>query len=257
MSGHDPELRATETFQFRGWLADAAKSPEPQRSDSMVGYLRILTICPYLPQDECFTAVYGPNGARVFWKVQCSEPIELNLFVDLLTLTGSGNRPSIIPVLRSAMVSAFQSGEKWFVGDLTPLEGANYGWEVWKSKNLNKLKVRARDATEWLLRMPKRRHLVPPSLVAFIRSEIQGDDAAGANRSKGVRKKPRGVSYREQDRPLIEEMRRLLTAQPPQAKGPFDAALAVSGNAAGTGSAVSKAKRLVRLYSVCSETEQD
>jgi hypothetical protein len=74
------------------------------------------------------------------------------------------------------------------------------------------------------------------------------------------RKKPIGVSYREQDTPLAEEMHRLLTAEPRRATGLYDAALAVSGKAAGAGSTESKAKRLMQRYtqwrSECSETER-
>jgi hypothetical protein len=66
---------------------------------------------------------------------------------------------------------------------------------------------------------------------------------------KAIQKAPRGLSYKQQGQPLIEEMRRMLTAIPPEAKGPWDAALVVSEKAVGGGTGDSKAKRLLALYS--------
>ena len=76
--------------------------------------------------------------------------------------------------LWAAMLAAYQAGERaWFVGDTTPFEGAAYGWQVAGAKGQDKLKVRARDAAEWLLRMPMRRHLVPEWLIEFLRPLAQ------------------------------------------------------------------------------------
>jgi hypothetical protein len=198
MSGHDPEQRLIETFQFRGWLADAAQQQEFARADSMVRYLHLILLCPYLPQDECFEAVYGPDGARVFWEVQCSEPIKLRHFVDLLAVTGATDKARYDPLsaaLWAAMLAAFQAGERtWFVGDTTPFEGADYGWQVMKAKGADKLKVRARDAAEWLLRMPKRRHLVPEWLAAVLRPVVQPHPIRAPEADRNTRgERPRGT----------------------------------------------------------------
>ncbi len=172
MSGHDPELRATETFQFRGRLADAARQPEFMRADSIGRILRQILICPYLTQNECFEAVYGPDGARKFWEVLSAEPIKISVFVDLLATTRARDKDEK-RILRDnlwvAMLDAYQADERtWFVGDATPFEGARFGWQVAKAKGLGGLKVRAKDAAEWLLHMPMRRHLVPEWLVTVL-----------------------------------------------------------------------------------------
>ena len=115
----------------------------------------------------------APDGAREFWEVLCSEPIELRLFVNLLAVTGATLEVTVYNVnLWAAMLGAYQAGERtWFVGDMTPFEGANYGWQVAGAKGQDKLKVRARDAAEWLLRMPMRRHLVPEWVATVLRPQ--------------------------------------------------------------------------------------
>jgi hypothetical protein len=142
----------------------------------MITCLRQILICPYLTQNECFEAVYGPDGARVFWEVQCAEPIELRCFVNLFATTRAQDKAEQEPIrvnLWVAMLAAYQAGETWFVGDTAPFEGAAYGWQVARATGQDKLKVRARDAAEWLLRMPMRRHLVPEWLAEVLRPLVQ------------------------------------------------------------------------------------
>jgi hypothetical protein len=83
----ESDLRIFEKVQFRGWLEQAAQQPEFVRVDSMMMYLRARLVSPYLTQDECFIAVYGPDGARKFWEVLSAEPIKISVFVDLLATT--------------------------------------------------------------------------------------------------------------------------------------------------------------------------
>jgi hypothetical protein len=90
-----------------------------------------------------------------------------------------------------------------------------------------------------------------PTAGTWVRSSdaVPSAPAPSTTPRRTGRKAPRGTSYREQDRPLVEEMRRMLAAEPPRAKGAWDAALVVSKNAVGNGNGTSKTKRLLALYS--------
>ena len=68
-------------------------------------------------------------------------------------------------------------------------------------------------------------------------------------------RKPAGLNYEEADRPLVEEMRRLIDMA--EASGIHDAALAVATHAIGHGNAESKAKRLMARYSALFGSERD
>jgi hypothetical protein len=72
-----------------------------------------------------------------------------------------------------------------------------------------------------------------------------------------ARAKPRGISFAALDRPLIEDMHRMLTATPPEAANPWQAALVVSQRATGHGGPISKSKRLLSRYSAAFRTEHD
>jgi hypothetical protein len=185
------DQRVPGRASFRLQLAEAARQPEFTRADSMIWFLRQIRRNPYFTQDECFTAVYGADGARAFWGVLCSEPIELRRFVNVLTVTGAPlkaaesnllaamfavaggatlEEAAYIVNLFAAMLDAYQAGERtWFVGDVTPLEGATNGWQVLQAKGQDRLEVRARDAAAWLWRTPKHCHLVPDWLAAVLR----------------------------------------------------------------------------------------
>ena len=84
----------------------------------------------------------------------------------------------------------------------------------------------------------------------WLTKEFTGD--ARAERS---RRKPAGVNYGSSDAPLVDRMRQLLLTK--RARNPWDAALAVSGQAEGHGKPESKAKRLVQRYSAVFGTERD
>jgi chaperonin GroEL (HSP60 family) len=81
---------------------------------------------------------------------------------------------------------------------------------------------------------------------------VATDESARAERS---RRKPAGVNYELSDAPLVDRMRQLLLTK--GARTPWDAALAVSGQAEGHGQPESKAKRLVQRYSAVFGTERD
>jgi hypothetical protein len=72
-------------------------------------------------------------------------------------------------------------------------------------------------------------------------------EGSPVNLPEARKRAPRGLDYTKSDAPLLEEMRVLLSTG--EASGPYDAALAVSGKAAGHGSIESKAKRLLGRYS--------
>jgi hypothetical protein len=194
MSG-ESDQRIVERASFRRQLADAAQLPAFARADAMISCLRQRSIRLYLTQDECFKEVYGADGARAFWEIICSEPIELRLFVELLAVTGapfkavesnllaavfaaaSGatlEEAAYIVNLWGVMLDAYRAGQlALFVGDVSPLEGSAYGWQVMQAKGQDRLKVRARNAAEWLWCTPMHRHLVPDWLAAVLRPLVQ------------------------------------------------------------------------------------
>jgi hypothetical protein len=69
-----------------------------------------------------------------------------------------------------------------------------------------------------------------------------------SKRSSELRRSFQGLTYATSDAPLVAEMGELIRAG--KARGPWEAALAVSGRAEGHGNTISKAKRLVNRYSV-------
>jgi len=95
--------------------------------------------------------------------------------------------------------------------------------------------------------------------VAQLLGDIDGQperaQAQPSSLAAGRKRKPAGVNYAAADCPLIEEMHSLITSG--QAKGPYDAALAVVDRAKGSPNSESKAKRLVRRYSAAFSSEHD
>ena len=128
---------------------------------------------------ECFAAVYGDGGARQFWEVECAEPVAVQQFVRLLTVTlepsefGNVGRPDLEKQVRdmalgATLVALYQSdpANRVFAGDLSSLATARHGSDLRRE-----LKVHIRPATERILAMPKRRHLVPKSLAEFVEAK--------------------------------------------------------------------------------------
>ena len=111
--------------------------------------------------------------------------------------------------------------------------------------DLSSLKVRPRQAVEWLLSMPKRRHLVPPSLVAVM--ETKTDYRAPVEISARGVGRPAGTSLAVLDAPFVERIVTLVRQG--KASSMAAAAQAVVGDGhevPGGGTAKSKADRLRR-----------
>lgn len=155
-----------------------APRPEFARESDALARLTFNFHNPSCSVDECLTAVYGADGARCFWNVECSEPVPVAKFIKLLTVTLDRSefvnwRPDLEKQVRdmalgAALVAAYQAGSTnhaIFAGDLSSLETARYGHQLRSG-----LKVHVRKAGEWLLEMPLRKHLVPLSLARFIAS---------------------------------------------------------------------------------------
>lgn len=181
MSGPD---RASAAFQaqvavFRRGLADSASRPEFVRAAVVYSHLRTNLVCPYVSQHEVFTTTFGPGGARRFWEIECSEPIRIERFARLLAVTAATESdPEAGTVesrdarfegwtaaVMSSVFGAFKAGEKWFIGDTSALAAVTRWQEV---ETTAAPSIDPRRAAEWLLKMPKRRHLVPASLVEYL-----------------------------------------------------------------------------------------
>jgi len=106
--------------------------------------------------------------------------------------------------------------------------------------DLSKLLVRPRAAVDWLIAMPKRKHLVPPSLAAMLKSPA----SSSVQQSRG---RTRGTSFAKADRPLAERMNAMVTSG--EASSRSAAAWKLIGRdgegAEGRGEPEAKVKRLV------------
>jgi hypothetical protein len=157
-----------EVELFRAVLNQAAKMPEFQRTAMMPIHLRDNFEFGYVSHEELFQRVYGPRGAAAFWEVECSEPVTLFRFARVLATTaprGAARHELTELALKDAIRNAAVSGEDCFVGDPAPLRRAATVRDLADTGNL---RVDVRKAAEWLLDKPKRRHLVPASLAAFL-----------------------------------------------------------------------------------------
>lgn len=162
---HYDAARAEETFYLRQQLAEAAvRKPEYLRMEMTCVALRSNLSRTggqflLLPHEECLTAVYGPDGSRKFWRNYLSRTVSVFSFLRHIALMGAHNEQQEQVrwmALRAALRDAFDMGETWLVRG-TSFEDEN-------------LKVIPRRAAEWLLHNPMRRHLLPPTLVAFLES---------------------------------------------------------------------------------------
>jgi hypothetical protein len=106
--------------------------------------------------DQIYREV-GYGDANEYWRVVLSEPMEISSFVHLLksyffnpALDGLDQYQLEID---AALRLASDIGEPWFI----------------KVPN-KEIMVHPRKAAEWLLSMPKSRHLLPPGLVDFLES---------------------------------------------------------------------------------------
>jgi hypothetical protein len=113
--------------------------------------------------DEEILSAAGYRDANEYWHVATSEPTKAVSFVHLLVVHLSDPTTSDNSVLERSIQTAFgiarQAGETWFIKDAT---------ERGPEDDLDRLMLHPREAALWLLSKPKKRHLVPPSLRAFL-----------------------------------------------------------------------------------------
>jgi hypothetical protein len=170
---------------FRLRLAQASVSTPEMRSTVISDLLRdrleltSLSGVPAPELEDCLTEIYGPGGSRAMWEVEFSEPLRVGLFVSLLSvLLADHHLRSVFFFcdLKSTLTAAFLAGEPWFVGDESAFNEA-------RAKTLfgtSRLSVRGKEAAEWLLLKPKRRHLVPTLLENWLRPlHAEGDYCVG------------------------------------------------------------------------------
>jgi hypothetical protein len=87
------------------------------------------------------------------------------------------------------------------------------------------------------------RSLLPKGTMEVLAQVLRSSAPRETSRNRAIAR----TDYTVQDRPLIEEMHRMITAH--ESPNPWNAALKVSGKAVGIGSPESKVKRLVAHYS--------
>jgi hypothetical protein len=134
---------------------------------------------------EVFKAVYGDPGGRKYWDAHLSEAVPVYSLAHIL----SGHLAESVEQLEMARIAimrafrdAAEAGERWFIGEITPLLAMEDGQTNFG--NLGKVKVHPRAAVEWLLSKPKREHLVPSSLRKFLQS---GGEPTGFKATTGSR----------------------------------------------------------------------
>jgi hypothetical protein len=109
--------------------------------------------------DEICKQAGFSGGASEYWRDALAEPMREDSFVHMLAIhfaspSLEGSAPYYDADLREALLSAFKNAEPWFIEILG-----------------EERRLRPREAVAYLLSMPRRRHLVPPSLKAFLESQ--------------------------------------------------------------------------------------
>jgi hypothetical protein len=125
--------------------------------------------------DETEVQKEGFRSLNDYWTVQMSEPMETAKFVQLLyshTLTPGVGRKDTVSLVKldidDALRFAFRTRQPWIIRDD-------------ELDDLENLYLHPIAAARWLLSLPKRRHLLPPTLRAFLEAEQLDKDAEGAN----------------------------------------------------------------------------
>jgi len=136
---------------------------------------------------EIFQAVYGDPGGRKYWDAHLSEAIPVYSLAHILSAHLAENVEQLA-MARIAIIRAFRdaahAGERWFVGETTPLLAVEDGQTNFEG--LGKVKVHPRAAVEWLLSKPKREHLVPESLRRFLQSDGEPTNAKASTAPRPV-----------------------------------------------------------------------
>lgn len=177
MSEQSPEF-ATAAKQFRGQLL-MLRSDHQQAGATTIAAVHIIenAMVGYMSVEQLFEILYGDKDGAQFWEAECSEPISFGTMVRLLAATRDlptdASSPQLIAqidmvelAISSALLTGYQSrpgGKEVFLGDTSALEKIEYGRQI-----PSNLKVHLSKVANVLLDMPRRRHLVPPSLARYI-----------------------------------------------------------------------------------------
>ena len=191
--------------------------------------------------DEAIVRQFDLSGMTEYWDLQLSEPMRcfdfarvlaVHFFVIILDsnstaedVKASGPAASKVEQIKrvgvmAALRAARADEEPWFMTIPAPQPSSKLDTKAWFAAlpsdvvivrpdppsdgiDLSKLKVKPRAAAEWLLAMPKRRHLVPPSLVGCLR----GVDVSVTDTPPKTRRgrKP-GTGYQKSDEPIARRM---------------------------------------------------
>lgn len=156
--------------------------------------------------DEAIVRQFDLSGMAEFWEIVLSEPMACNDFAHALAVhfmviehlpggtdadrMGSGPAASrAVDAVKVQLLSALRrariDGESWFIDVPEQRSSTKLDAKAWlgfvptdtfmaqpdpppDGVDLSKFKVRPRAAVDWLFAMPKRKHLVPPSLISVL-----------------------------------------------------------------------------------------
>ena len=199
--------------------------------------------------DEIVVRQFDLSGMAEFWEIELSEPMacvdftrslasHFYLIEDMPDLTAAERKKlgpaaervvdSVKAGIRQALRAARSFDEPWFTVIPEPQLGNKLGPKAWMGFvpsdvvivppdppvdgiDLSKLRVQPRPAVNWMLASAKRRHLVPPSLVALMSTmsdECPPPEACAARGGSTYRHRPRRAGR------TIRRARRRLGAEP-------------------------------------------
>lgn len=121
--------------------------------------------------EDIFRRHYGQAGSFLFWQNLLSGVVRVSSFIQCVAQSRAErfDRMDVTQMaLQAAIISAFQADETFFRGDLSEIASATYFHEI---KRPERIKMKGREAAEWLMASPSFRHLVPKTLAAFLRGE--------------------------------------------------------------------------------------
>jgi hypothetical protein len=141
-------------------------------------------------EPKIFEAAYGDPSGQKYWDANLSEPILVYTLAHVLSVH-LAERTEQMEMAMVAIIRAFRDaaevGERWFMGDTTPLLAVQDGSTNFEG--LATIKLHPRLAVEWLLSKPKREHLVPTSLQRCLQPGRGPADAKAATSRRAVTKK--------------------------------------------------------------------
>jgi hypothetical protein len=141
---------------------------EAQRQFRLTSSLILVLAEQRKPTEADFIAAYGPGGSAEFWQNYLFGAVSITSLIYTLARTGAAQFQQIEVVemaLGKAFLEAFHGDEDWFRGEYKKMADVRYFREL---KEPGHIKVIAKRAADWLNRNPKWRHLVPPTLAAYL-----------------------------------------------------------------------------------------